>query len=100
MKISLAIVPLALVASPALSAPDARLRSVHYQANQVVSVQGRLGFQSMIEFAPGEEIENVAVGGAGCVAGVVEGNRLDGGVVSGRIGRAAQRQYAGCRVVR
>ena len=62
MKISVAIVSLALVATPALSAPDPRLRSVHYQANQVVSVQGRLGFQSMIEFAPGEEIENVAVG--------------------------------------
>lgn len=62
MKISVAIVSLALVASPAFSASDPRLRSVHYQANQVVSVQGRLGFQSMIEFAPGEEIENVAVG--------------------------------------
>lgn len=62
MKTPLTFIALALVASPALSAADPRLRSVHYEANQVVSVQGRLGFQSMIQFAPGEEIENVAVG--------------------------------------
>jgi type IV secretion system protein VirB9 len=62
MKMSAPIFALVLVASPATSAPDPRLRSVHYQTNQVVSVQGRLGYQSMIEFGPGEEIENVAVG--------------------------------------
>jgi len=62
MKMSLTVLALAMVASPAFTAPDPRLRSVHYEANQVVSVQGRLGFQSMIQFAPGEEIENVAVG--------------------------------------
>jgi type IV secretion system protein VirB9 len=62
MKMSAAIFALVLVASPAMSASDPRLRSVHYQANQVVSVQGRLGYQSMIEFGQGEEIENVAVG--------------------------------------
>jgi len=62
MKMPILLATLALVASSAHSAPDPRLRSVHYQANRVVSVQGRLGFQSMIEFARGEEIENVAVG--------------------------------------
>ena len=28
--------------------PDPRLQSVHYEADKVVKVQGRLGFQSMI----------------------------------------------------
>jgi type IV secretion system protein VirB9 len=62
MKMPITPLVLALAASPAYSASDPRLRSVHYEANQVVPVQGRLGFQSMIQFAPGEEIENVAVG--------------------------------------
>jgi type IV secretion system protein VirB9 len=62
MKTPLVFVSLALLASPAFSASDPRLRSIHYEANKVVAVQGRLGYQSMIEFAPGEEIENVAVG--------------------------------------
>ena len=62
MRISVAILALVLVASPAYSAPDPRLKRVHYEPDKVVSVQGRLGYQSMIEFGESEQIENVAVG--------------------------------------
>ena len=60
-KIPAALLALALFATPAHAA-DPRLQSVHYEADKVVKVQGRLGYQSMIEFAQGEQIENVAVG--------------------------------------
>jgi type IV secretion system protein VirB9 len=61
-KIPAAILALALFSTTAHAAVDPRLKSVHYEADKVVQVQGRLGYQSMIEFAPGESIENVAVG--------------------------------------
>jgi type IV secretion system protein VirB9 len=61
-KIPAAILALALFSTPALAASDPRLKSVHYEADKVVTVQGRLGYQSMIEFGNGEQIENVAVG--------------------------------------
>ena len=60
-KIPATFLALALFAIPAHAA-DPRLQSVHYEADKVVKVQGRLGYQSMIEFAQGEQIENVAVG--------------------------------------
>ena len=62
MRIPATALALALLATPAHAEADSRLKSVHYEADKVVSVQGRLGYQSMIEFGPGEEIENVAVG--------------------------------------
>ncbi len=54
----------AVLAAPAslAQADDARLRTVHYEADEVVRVHGRRGFQSMIEFGANERIENVAVG--------------------------------------
>ncbi|NUT00129.1 MAG: TrbG/VirB9 family P-type conjugative transfer protein [Sphingomonas sp.] len=61
-KIPAAFLALALFTSPALAATDGRLQTVHYEADKVVPVKGRLGFQSMIEFGQGESIENVAVG--------------------------------------
>ena len=61
-KIPAAFLALALFTTPALAASDGRLQTVHYEADKVVSVKGRLGFQSMIEFGQGESIENVAVG--------------------------------------
>ena len=61
-KIPAAFLALALFTTPALAATDGRLQTVHYEADKVVSVKGRLGFQSMIEFGQGELIENVAVG--------------------------------------
>ena len=62
MKIPAAVLALALFSTTAHAAVDPRLKSVHYEADKVVQVQGRLGYQSMIEFAQGETIENVAVG--------------------------------------
>src|SRR4029079_16504043 len=62
MKIPAAVLALALFSATAHAAVDPRLKSVHYEADKVVQVQGRLRYQSMIEFAPGESIENVAVG--------------------------------------
>lgn len=61
MRIPAAALAFALLSTPAIAA-DPRLQSVHYEADKVVKVQGRIGYQSMIEFAPGESIENVAVG--------------------------------------
>ena len=61
-KIPAAFLALALFSTPALAQSDGRLQTVHYEADKVVSVKGRLGFQSMIEFGQGESIENVAVG--------------------------------------
>ena len=61
MKIPAAVLALALFSTTA-DAADPRLKSVHYEADKVVQVQGRLGYQSMIEFGQGESIENVAVG--------------------------------------
>jgi type IV secretion system protein VirB9 len=61
-KIPAALLALALFSTTAHAAVDPRLKSVHYEADKVVQVQGRLGYQSMIEFGQGESIENVAVG--------------------------------------
>jgi type IV secretion system protein VirB9 len=41
---------------------DPRIREVMYDANQVVQVRARLGFEMSIEFNPDERIENVSVG--------------------------------------
>ena len=60
-KIPAAFLALALFSTTAHAA-DPRLKSVHYESDKVVQVQGRLGYQSMIEFGQGESIENVAVG--------------------------------------
>jgi type IV secretion system protein VirB9 len=61
-RLPLAILSLALFASPVEAQSDPRLKQINYEANKIVKVQGRLGYQSMIEFGPGEQIENVAVG--------------------------------------
>lgn len=45
-------------------ADDARIRQLRYDANAVTRIDACLGFQTMIEFAPGELIENVGVGDA------------------------------------
>jgi len=41
---------------------DPRIRTVFYNADQVVSLRGYFGFQMMIEFGPDERIENVSIG--------------------------------------
>jgi type IV secretion system protein VirB9 len=68
--------PLLLMGGFALAAPtaasaaqaprpgvtDPRIQSIEYDPNQVVVLQGAMGNQTMIEFAPGEHLENVAIG--------------------------------------
>ncbi len=41
---------------------DPRIRSIHYDRDQVVQLDGYFGYQMMIEFAPDERIENVSIG--------------------------------------
>jgi type IV secretion system protein VirB9 len=61
---------LALLAGPASARAedphsgvgDPRLKVVTYDPSAVVSVRGVLGYQMVIEFDPGEKIENVAIG--------------------------------------
>jgi type IV secretion system protein VirB9 len=54
---------LALYATgPALA--DDRIQELEYDPTQVVRVDACLGYQTMIEFAPDERIENVGVGDA------------------------------------
>ena len=48
--------------SPVPGTADARIRSVHFDPNQVVAIRGYFGYQIMIEFAPDERIENVSIG--------------------------------------
>jgi type IV secretion system protein VirB9 len=51
-------------AASAQEAParDPRVRVVAYQADQVIAIQGHLGYQLMIEFDLRERIENVSIG--------------------------------------
>lgn len=69
MRPALLLPALAALASPlasplAAQASDARIRTVDYDDAVVVRVDGCFGFQTMIEFAPGERIENVGLGDA------------------------------------
>ena len=41
---------------------DPRIRTVRYNGDQVIQLDGYFGFQMMIEFAPDERIENVSIG--------------------------------------
>jgi type IV secretion system protein VirB9 len=43
---------------------DPRIRTVVYDARQVVSVTGQLGYQMMVEFGANERIENISIGDA------------------------------------
>lgn len=60
----LLIVPTAAQAAgePAPSAVDARVQTIEYDPDQVVTIRGRIGYQLMLEFSPGERIENVSIG--------------------------------------
>jgi type IV secretion system protein VirB9 len=46
-------------------AGDPRIRQTAYDPQKVTTVQGCVGFQTTVAFAPGERIENVALGDAG-----------------------------------
>ncbi|TPW01527.1 MAG: type IV secretion system protein VirB9, partial [Alphaproteobacteria bacterium] len=59
--------PIAISAARADTAPrpgaaDPRVRTVAYRANDVVAIEGRYGFLTMIELSEDERIENVAIG--------------------------------------
>lgn len=41
---------------------DPHIQRVYYDPDQVVSLQGALGWQIMLQFAPDERIENVSIG--------------------------------------
>jgi type IV secretion system protein VirB9 len=68
--IAIAALALSLAAAGPLSAAEAphpglvdpRIRSIEYDSDQVVLLTGHLGYQMMIEFAPDERIQNVAIG--------------------------------------
>ena len=48
--------------APSPSATDSRIRVVRYEPNQVVLLEGTLGYAMTIEFDQGERIENVSIG--------------------------------------
>lgn len=50
-------------ATPAVAA-DPRIRTLPYDPDQVYRLAGVMGFQTMLEFAPDERIENVSIGDA------------------------------------
>ena len=59
----LAAAPLAAQVRPqAAAGGDPRVQSVEYRADQVVALDVAPGYQLMLEFAPDERIESVAVG--------------------------------------
>jgi type IV secretion system protein VirB9 len=43
---------------------DPRIQTIDYDPDQVVLLHGTLGYQFMLEFAPGERIETVSIGDA------------------------------------
>ncbi len=51
-----------LFASSAAVAGDSRIKTVSYDAEEIVSIVGHAGIQSTIQFGADERIENVAVG--------------------------------------
>lgn len=50
--------------SPVPGTADPHVQSVVYEPDEVIRLQGALGWQIMIEFAPDERIENVSIGDA------------------------------------
>ncbi len=62
LALSLLILTAARVPEPGLI--DPHVQSVPYVADEVVLLQGALGWQIMIEFGPDERIENVSIGDA------------------------------------
>ena len=56
--------PVLAAESPRPGLTDPRIRTVMYDEEQVVTLTGHLGYQLMIEFNPGERIENVSIGDA------------------------------------
>jgi type IV secretion system protein VirB9 len=65
MKTLLPFIPvIAALAAPQAAAAEDRIRLIDYADTAVVRLDGCFGFQTMIEFDPGERIENVGLGDA------------------------------------
>lgn len=62
--IALFAMSLAFLAAAASASADDRIQQLRYDPDRVVRLDACLGFQTMIEFGPGERIENVGVGDA------------------------------------
>ena len=65
--LTMSLVPASGVRATELPMPgrfDPRIRTVFYNADEVVDLVGYLGFQTMIEFGRDEQIENVSIGDA------------------------------------
>ena len=62
--LALALFVLTAARLPEPGAIDPHIQSVAYVADEVVLLQGALGWQIMIEFGPDERIENVSIGDA------------------------------------
>lgn len=60
--LALPFLALIAAASPRPGPVDPHIQRVLYDPEQVVSLQGAMGWQIAIEFAPDERIENVAIG--------------------------------------
>ena len=60
----LMLVALTAARTPQPGPVDPHIQSIFYEPDEVVRLQGALGWQIMIEFAPDERIENVSIGDA------------------------------------
>ena len=58
------IVLLTALACTTQAAADERIRQIDYDPQAVVRLDGCMGFQTMVQFAPGERIENIGIGDA------------------------------------
>ena len=56
------VLMLALLCGGSASASDARIREIDYDPAAVVRIDGCFGFQTVVQFASGERIENVGIG--------------------------------------
>ena len=61
-------------------ASDPRIRQVAYDPKSVTTLQGCFGLQSTVAFAPGEQIENVALGDAHSAQAEMDGRLRGNGV--------------------
>lgn len=70
--------PLSGQVMPHPTSGDPRLQAIDYQADQVVQLRSAPGYELMVELAPDEQVQNVAIGdGSAWQASVAkEGNRL------------------------
>lgn len=57
-------VPASAVETPQPGRTDPRIQWIEYDPDQVIVLQGTIGYQVMLEFGPGERLENVAIGDA------------------------------------